>query len=144
MEDEYLLDTVAVIEILTGQEKMKRWLENNKSAILNISGWVILELLQYRAKSKTEMDMTLKKLSQYKTLWTEPKFADEVPTLLINHFHSQRRSNGTLSGNAIFDALIYSSAKSYNQKLLTRDKHFEGLKDVEVVNLDIIDNGAYK
>jgi len=143
MPIEYLMDTCIVIELLHGDSRLKKWLEDNKDAQLNTSGWTIIELLKHK-KSQTEMKITLKSLTQHKVLWTEPRIAEDIPTLLTEHFHTQRSSDGALSGNAIFDALIYTSAKSYNQKLLTRDKDFDTLKDIEIVNLDKANGGAYK
>lgn len=140
---EYLLDTCIVIELLHGDQGVKKWLEDNREAILNISGWTVVELLKHK-KSQKEMQITLKNLTQHKVLWTDPKIADEIPALLINHFHTHRTKEGELSGNAVFDALIYTTAKSYNQKLVTRDKDFNPLKDIEVINLDKIKDGVYK
>ena len=91
MPNEYLLDTCAIIELLNGQDKIKLWVQNNSDAILNISGWTIIELLKYK-KSKAEMEITLRKITQYKVLWTKPEIADEIPTLLTNQFHTQRNS----------------------------------------------------
>jgi predicted nucleic acid-binding protein len=135
---DYLLDTCIIIEILRGNEKTLLWLrELNDTDTIAISGWTILELLKEK-KSKTEMENCLRKLlAKYKIFWTKPEFCDEIPELLIKHFHTQRENNGKLKGNCVFDCFIYETSKSNNNLIIvTRNGDFDFVKDVEILNLN--------
>lgn len=137
---EYLLDTCIVLEIVQGNEKTKLWLESlDEEDKIFISGWTILELIKEK-KSKEDMQNCLKKLLQYKVLWTKPEFCDDIPHILIDHFRGERDTGGSVKGNAIFDCLIYTTSKSNNNPIIvTRDGHFNFVQDVEVLNLQNVD-----
>lgn len=137
MTKEYLLDTCIVIEIFQNNNQTKKWLKDNSENIMYLSGWTIIELVKDK-KSKTEMENCLKKLLQYKIVWNKPEFSDEIPQILIKEFHTQREATTrSLKGSAIFDAVIYCTAKSNNLTIVTRNgKDFEFSKDVEILNLD--------
>jgi len=140
MTTEYLLDTCIIVEIFHGNEKTKKWIEDNTHSVMYISGWTVIELLKDK-KSKLEMDNCLKKLLQYRVVWNKPEFSDEIPEILKEEFHTQRENNGSLKGSAIFDAFIYCTAKSNsNLTIVTRNgKDFAFSKDVDILNLDNIE-----
>lgn len=139
MSKEYLIDTCIVLEILQGNEKTRLWIgELNADDKVMLSGWTILELIKEK-RSKVEMENCLKKLLNYKILWPKPEQCDEIPALLISHFSNERDKGGSIKGNAIFDCLIYETAKSNNSPtIVTRDSDFNFIKDVEVLNLQKI------
>lgn len=139
MRIEYLLDTCIIIEIFHANEKTRKWIEDNSDKVMYISGWTIIELLKDK-KGKTEMENCLKKLSQYRVVWNKPEFSDEIPEILTEHFHTQRNTDGSLKGGAIFDVIIYCTAKSNNLTIVTRNgKDFSFQKDVDLLNLDMIE-----
>ncbi len=133
--NEYILDTCIIIEIFHGNEKTKKWIEDNKDSTMYISGWTIIELLKEK-KSKLEMENCLKKILQWKVLWNKPEFSDEIPDLIKEECHTKRENNGNIKGSAIFDVCIYSTSKSNgNVPIVTRDGDFKFSKDVEIINL---------
>jgi len=136
MIKEFLLDTCIVLEIIQGNEKTKLWISDlNEEDKIMISGWTIIELMKEQTSQK-DMQECLKKLSQYKVLWTKPEFCDDIPELLIKNYHTERDNDGKLKGNPVFDCLIYKTSKSNSSPIIvTRDGHFDWIGDVEVLNL---------
>ena|SRR3989344_8043424 len=136
MTETYLLDTSAVVELLRNRPKVIEWLRSIPSdSILAISGWTVIELLKEK-KGKYGMNEVVAKLQQYQTVWPNPEICNEIFGLLINKYHSERsKTDGKLSGNAIFDSMIYLTTKSYNFTLVTMDSGFDSFEDIKVKKL---------
>lgn len=136
MTDTYLLDSCVVLEILRNRPKAIQWLQNLPSdSILAISGWTLIEFLKEK-KSRKEMTEVISKLQEYQTVWPNPDICNEIFVLLVNKFHTERESDGTLKGNAIFDSMIYLTVKSYNYTFVTIDSDFDSFKDIRIIKLD--------
>ncbi|HAB52197.1 MAG TPA: hypothetical protein DCE80_08530 [Ignavibacteriales bacterium] len=135
MTETYLLDSCIVIELLRERPKVMEWLESiSEDSNLAISGWTLLELMKEKT-SKQEMTDVIAKLQSYQILWPSPDKCNEVPSILIQYYHTERDTAGKLKGNAIFDALIYVTAKSYSVKLVTMNGGFGFVSDITVIRL---------
>lgn len=129
--DMFLLDTCFILELLGNRPKAVAWLENHKNEKIFIPGWVIIELMKGK-KSKKEMEQVISVLKTRECVWPKEKFCEEIPEKLVA-LHTQRTPDGKLQGNAIFDVLIYITAKSHGLTLVTMDTDFErDFKDLSV------------
>ena len=135
MTETYMLDSCVVLEILRERPKVMEWLRSIPSdSVLTISGWTLIEFLKEK-KSRREMKEITAKFQQYQTMWPIPERCNEIFTLLIDRYHSERNADGKLSGNAIFDALIYLTTKSYDFTLVTIDSGFDSFEDIKIIKI---------
>ncbi len=132
----YLLDSNVVLELLRNRVEAVTWLNGiSPDSEIFISGWTIIEFMKEK-NSKQEMTDVQSKLQQYQIAWPRPENCNEVPIILINHFHSQRDKDKKLKGSAIYDTLIYVTAKSYGLTLVTMDTDFNFVKDIPLKTLN--------
>ncbi len=135
MTESYLLDSSVILELIRNRPKAVEWLKSIPSdSLLTISGWTLIEFLKEK-KSRQEMREVIAKFQQYQIVWPAPERCNEIFTLLVDKYHSERNPDGTLKGNAIFDALIYLTTKSYDFTLVTMDSGFSSFKDIKIIKL---------
>lgn len=135
MTESYLLDSAVILELIRNRPKAVEWLKSIPSdSALAISGWTLIEFLKEK-KSRKEMKEVIAKFQQYQVVWPTPERCNEVFTLLVDKYHSERNPDGTLKGNAIFDSLIYLTTKSYDFTLVTTDSGFDSFKDIKIIKL---------
>ena len=122
-----LLDSYAWIEFLLGSEegeKVKEVIQKEKCFTSIVS---IAEINEWCLKNNLEIDFfveTIKKLSEIINL------NEEIVRLAgkINFYNKKK-----IKGWGMLDSLIYTTARLYNLKVLTGDKHFKELEGVELL-----------
>ena len=122
-----LLDSDAWIELFLGTEKgkkVKELLEKGKHYISIVS---IAEITEWSLKNKIETKNlidVIKKISEVINL-------NEEIVELAGKINFERKK--IIKDWGMLDSLIYATALLYNLKILTGDKHFEKLNNVEML-----------
>jgi|SRR3989344_2032150 len=122
-----LLDSYAWIELFLGTEKgkkVKELLEKGKHYISIVS---IAEITEWSLKNKIETKNlidVIKKISEVINL-------NEEIVELAGKINFERKK--IIKDWGMLDSLIYATALLYNLKILTGDKHFEKLNNVEML-----------
>ena len=122
-----LIDSYAWIEFFLGTEKGEKVKEILEKGVNYTSIVSIAEITEWSLKNKLETKHfinIIKKISEVINL------NEEVVGLAgkINFDHKK-----TIKGWGMLDSLIYATALLYNLKILTGDKHFENLNNVEMI-----------
>lgn len=124
-----LLDTYAWIEFFQGTEKGRKV----KAVIAKQSCYTsiisLAEIAEWCLKNKLDVKYFIKVVERLSTILS----LDEEMTIAagkINFYHKKCKK---IKGWGMIDSLIYATARFYNLAVLTGDKHFRSLPNVEIL-----------
>ncbi|MBI2647385.1 PIN domain-containing protein [Candidatus Woesearchaeota archaeon] len=116
----YFFDTYAFFEIINGNPKYEIYVECDViTTIFNLAE------LNYGLKKKMSKELSEKYTDKYYQFVVEVTIDDIKNAMDLKTIHKHL---------SIQDVIGYTIAKKYNVKLLTGDKDFEGMENVEFVN----------
>lgn len=123
-----IIDSFVWIEYLNGSiagEKVKKYLlENNDIYILDI---IIAEVVSKVKRENSNVDIAYKALiSNSKIIPISPEIAKESGLL-----HAEIKEK--IKNFGLVDAFILLTARKFNAKILTGDKHFENFKEAILI-----------
>jgi len=121
------LDTSAVIELFLGTEKGKRVLESIKEEDAFISIITYAEVAMWCKREGKDFEIwreSVEKITSVVDL--DPQIAYDAANIT---FEAKQKDKSF----GIIDGIILASARSVNQRLITKDKHFEGFSDVVIL-----------
>lgn len=128
MSYEYVIDSYAWIEYLRGTESGKRvrpYVEGDSAATSTLT------LAELREKYLRERWSSFEEDLNFMVARTTVASVDRQIALLageINHKRKRARSDWGMA-----DSVVLATARSASAKVITGDKHFEGLPDVILV-----------
>ena len=123
-----LLDTSAWIEYFKGTEKGETVLKLiTRESTIYTCPLTFAELTFWCHKNKQKPEPVIEKINQLsKTL----DLTEEILVKSGEIYYWERQHNDKIS---MIDCIIYTCAKTHNLKLLTKDRDFESLSDVEML-----------
>jgi predicted nucleic acid-binding protein len=123
------LDTTVIVDILRGEQKVIDYIEKiSKNEPLFFSLISIGELADWARSNNLN---TRKVISDVKSIASMMSISDEI-CIDGSKLKKKQRDAGKKKFSLI-DGLIAASAMRSDQKLLTRDSDFEGLKNVNLI-----------
>ncbi|MEE8358885.1 MAG: PIN domain-containing protein [Candidatus Hydrothermarchaeales archaeon] len=122
-----LLDTSAIIEHFIGSKKGKPVQKTLKKESCYISILTLAEARRWCLKNGRDYMMWLEMTKKLTTIVNlDEKICEKGADIALK---MQQKNKGF----GLMDGLILASARSINQKLMTKDRDFEGLKDVVLI-----------
>jgi len=123
------LDTTILIEILRGSRKVIDYVEHAaKNEALLFSIVQIGELSDWSYSNNLDPS---KVLNEIKNMATAVSVSETI-CLEGSRIKQERKKSGK-SKFGLIDGIIAASAMSFDQKLLTKDRDFEGLENVAII-----------
>ena len=121
------LDTSAVIELFLGTDEGKVVLEaiRNDDAVISIITYA--EVAMWCKREERDFEIwreNIEKIANVVNL--TPRIACDAANIT---FEAKQKDKSF----GIIDGIILASARSVNQRLITKDKHFEGFSDVVIL-----------
>ena len=119
-----LIDTSAWIEFFDGSEKGKKVWNFLNSANCFTSIITITELTKWAIKNNIDYKNRIERIKKSSNIIN----INEIVALLAGQINEEYENRP-----GIADSIIYATAKFYKLRVLTSDKDFSGLDDVEFI-----------
>lgn len=122
-----LLDSFAWIEFFNGTEKGKKVEERLIGNMCYTSLITLAEISEFCLRSNKYFDKFLEKIISFSTILP---INQEISILAGNlNFHQKKKVRNW----GMMDSILLSTSLIYNLKILTGDKHFSDLNNVEMI-----------
>ena len=128
MSYEYVIDSYAWIEYFRGTEsgsRARRYVESETAATSAVS------LAEMREKNLREKWRTFEEDVAFITSRTSVASVDRETALLAGELNHERK--GTVKNWGMADSIILATARIASAKVVTGDRHFEGLSEAIIV-----------
>ncbi|MCD6467130.1 MAG: PIN domain-containing protein [Methanomicrobia archaeon] len=121
------LDTSAVIELFLGTERGSKVLEFIKGEDIFISILTYAETAVWCKRNKKDFELWKEKIEEIANI------VELTPEICYNAAEITFRTKQNEKTFGIIDGIVLASARSVNQKLISKDKHFRNFEDCIVI-----------